>query len=396
MTWDTIPLKRIAALAAGGTPSVDETAYWADEDEGYPWVAISDMSSVDTVASTSRRINSAGLQAARIALGNPGTILFSMYASLGHTAWIDAPSAWNQAILGLTADPRTDARFLRYSLISIRPQLLEQSRSNTQANLNAEVVGNLRLPQPPLEEQRRIANFLDFETARIDHLTSLRTAQAKRLDERERAWRSYTFEQSRSGLPMRVKHLLRAKPRYGVLVPEFADEGVPYIRVNAISGLRTIDALPKIPESLSRKYTRTVTELGDVLLSVVGTMGRTAVITEPLVGANVARAVAVIRLALHHSPALFTAWVETAEFEQQAQLATGADSAQPTLGMEDLANFSLRWPADRAEEAQMAKTVIERRLVLESARSVLDRQLSLLAERRQALITAAVTGAITV
>ena len=187
MSWASIPLKRIATLTAGGTPSVDEPAYWSDSDGGHAWAAIGDMSSADTVLTTARRISEDGLRSARIKLGEPGTILFSMYATLGHTAWLGTPAAWNQAILGLWPDPTTDARFLRYSLVSLRPHLLEQARSNTQANLNAEQVGNLVISRPPVDEQRRIADFLDAETAEIDQLAQLRHKQLELIAERDAA-----------------------------------------------------------------------------------------------------------------------------------------------------------------------------------------------------------------
>ena len=80
---------------------------------------------------------------------------------------------------------------------------------------------------PPLDEQRRIADFLDAETARIDQLASLRAEQSAWFDERDASWRSSLFRWSKSGALTRVKYLLRAKPRYGVLVPEFVDDGIP-------------------------------------------------------------------------------------------------------------------------------------------------------------------------
>ena len=40
----------------------------------------------------------------------------------------------------------------------------------TQLNLNTNIVGDIRVPVPPLDEQRVIADFLDRETARIDQL----------------------------------------------------------------------------------------------------------------------------------------------------------------------------------------------------------------------------------
>src|ERR1700677_4215524 len=163
---------------------------------------------------------------------------------------------------------------------------------------------------------------------------------------------SQLFLKSKSGAWCRVKHLLRSRPRYGVLVPEFvAADGVPFIRVNNLQGLTSCDGLAMIPRELSTQYQRTVTIINDVLVTVVGaTIGKAAVVPDGLVGANTARAIAVLRLNPQHASSLFTTWIDTPEFKQQAQLATGADSAQPTLGMEDLANFSVRWPTDYSEE----------------------------------------------
>jgi len=64
--------------------------------------------------------------------------------------------------------------------------------------------------------------------------------------------------------------------------------------------------------------------------------------------------------------------------------------------MEDLSNFALRWPKDDDEQRLMAKAVEDHQLEMETTQIALHRQTSLLAERRQALITAAVTGGITV
>ncbi len=262
--------------------------------------------------------------------------------------------------------------------------------------INPEDLGDILVDFPDLDEQRRIAEFLDAETAKIDQLSTLRSHQDGQLDEREASWRSRLFLDSRSGTWVRVKHLLRAKPRYGVLVPEFVDDGVPFIRINNLSSFTGQDDLARIPQDLSVRYARTVTVLDDVLVGVVGSLGKAAVVSEELIGANVARAIAVLRLSPKYASSLFAVWIGTAEFMQQAQLATGSDTAQPTLGMEDLANFSLRWPADDAEQKLMTEAAKEHRLETAAIRAALDRQRTLVAERRQALITAAVTGQIDV
>ena len=269
--------------------------------------------------------------------------------------------------------------------------------ATNQIELNRERLAGAPIALPLLDEQRRIADFLDAEIAKIDQVTSLRSLQAGQLDEREASWRRRLFLESKSGAWVRVKHLLRARPRYGVLVPEFVDDGVPFIRVGDLSSLSSRDGLAMIPEHLSAQYPRTVTVLDDVLVAVVGaTIGKVAVVSEDVVGANTNRAIAVLRLHSKHTPSLFATWVGGAEFKQQALLATGANSAQPTLGMEDLGNFSVRWPTDDSEQKLMANTAKEHQLETAATYAALNRQLALLAERRQALITAVVTGQIDV
>jgi type I restriction enzyme S subunit len=265
------------------------------------------------------------------------------------------------------------ARYLHYLLLS-SPYLAELTRLSkfmppSQFDIPWEMLRTLPLLHPPLAEQHRIADFLDTETARIDLLEELRSMQAIQLDEHQASWRSQLFFESKSGSWVRVKHLLRAKPRYGVLVPEFADDGVPFIRVNNLSDLSNRNSLATIPERLSAQYSRTVTTLDDILLSVVGTMGKTAIVSEDLVGANTARAVAVLRLDRKYASSLFVTWIGTAGFAHQAQLATGADSAQPTLGMEDLANFAVRWPADESEQKAMTAAAEEHQLEATATRT---------------------------
>ena len=54
-----------------------------------------------------------------------------------------------------------------------REQLLFHSSTTTGlGNLNGSILGAIRIPTPPPDDQRAIANFLDRETARIDALNS--------------------------------------------------------------------------------------------------------------------------------------------------------------------------------------------------------------------------------
>ena len=97
----TIPLGYVATTVAGGTPSTSNSSYWCcDDEEGYPWVTIGDMSSTPVVTTTEKQVTDAGIDAARLSIGEPGTILFAMYgATLGAVSRLGLTASWNQAIL---------------------------------------------------------------------------------------------------------------------------------------------------------------------------------------------------------------------------------------------------------------------------------------------------------
>jgi restriction endonuclease S subunit len=133
-------------MVAGGTPESGDPDNWADPETGVPWVSIGDMTSSPVVMKTERYLSVAGLRSKRLRLLPVGTLLYSIYASLGKVAELGISAATNQAILGLL--PNKDLlnqRFLAFWLASFERHLDLLSSSNTQANLNAEKVANIQV-----------------------------------------------------------------------------------------------------------------------------------------------------------------------------------------------------------------------------------------------------------
>ncbi len=391
MSWPTLPLRRIFRVVNGGTPTSDDGNWGGD----IPWATPVDVGAAASstwLSTTQRTLTVAGaVSGSRIVPER--SILLSTRAPIGYVAQTKVPMAFNQGCRALVAARPVDARFFVYQLASMTQQLQARGQGTTFLELSSEALAAAEVTVPPVDEQRRISDFLDGETSRIDKLMDLRSRQRDTIRIRQGVYAERVLGQCSSGEWTRVKYLLRARPRYGVLVPTFEDDGVPFIRVNDLVDLPgRASGLARIPAALSDRYARTITMPGDILLSVVGTLGRAAIVPDELAGANVARAVCSLRLRPDVDPGLFVAWIATSEFERQAVLATGSDSAQPTLGMEDLSNFSVRWPTDSKEQGRAAGEVEKGRQSHTELVRRTDRQLALLAERRQALITAAVTG----
>ena len=256
-----------------------------------------------------------------------------------------------------------------------------------------EALSAYRIDPPGLEEQQRIVDYLDAETARIDELIAEQRTLIDLVADRLAAVREQGFQRGRL---RRLKELLIEWPRYGVLVPEFVDKGVPFIRVGDIAAMGRSDVSARaIPLELSAKFSRSVLKGGEVLVSVVGSLGHAGVVPVELAGANVARAVAVLRPKPGElPPELLAHFVLTRIYQDQARLATGTDTAQPTLNMGDLANFTIRLPDDPRAARAMADELIDEAAATRDTSAELNCHIALLQERRRALITHAVTQGI--
>jgi type I restriction enzyme S subunit len=75
---------------------------------------------------------------------------------------------------------------------------------------------------------------------------------------------------------------------YGILKPEWVDDGVPTVRVTEMkSGTIDIRSLPKCAPARAAKFEKTRLELNDLLVSKDGTIGKTAFVPAGLEGGNI-------------------------------------------------------------------------------------------------------------
>jgi type I restriction enzyme, S subunit len=289
--------------------------------------------------------------------------------------------------------------YLRWVLASdaARQAMSMAATGVTRFGLRSETIADLDVPMRPLEEQRVIADYLDRETARIDALISAKQRAILLYRERRQSLRDNAFD---SVPGFRLKHLLREGMAYGVLVPEFVEDGarVPMIRTYNLTARGDVDRedIAEIPLSLANQYRRTCLEEGDLILSVVGSMGRAAVAGPREVGSNLNRPLARLQPKAELGPRLLWHWTQTTHFMDSAMLATGGGTAQPTLNLGDLANFHVGLPADERPWRQILSMLETGCRKLDRLEDTASSQTALLYERRQALITAAVTGQIDV
>ena len=170
-TWKRVRLGDYATLFAGGTPSRAVSDYYGGT---IPWCSISDISNAGKfLTRTEESLTSLGLEKSSAKLIPADAILFAMYASIGECSLATTPLATSQAILGIYNLKGFDREYLYYYLCSRKDAFINQGQTGTQSNLSKEILSNLQLPKPEIEEQCSIAVSLSTIDTNISALQSL-------------------------------------------------------------------------------------------------------------------------------------------------------------------------------------------------------------------------------
>lgn len=140
--------------------------------------------------------------------------------------------------------------------------------------------------------------------------------------------------------------LVGKKISYGVVQPGQFQEvgGVPLIRVNNIKNAKVdVSDIVKIHEDVEAKYAKTRLSGGELLITVVGSVGECAIVTEDLKGFNVARAVSVANI-IDGVDKRFVAYQFRTEDLKFQMYGNTNDTVQPTLNLTELKQLTFTLP----------------------------------------------------
>lgn len=179
---------------------------------------------------------------------------------------------------------------------------------------------------------------------------------------------------------------------YGVLQPgDDLAEGVPLVRVcDVADGKVAIGQLKRIAPEISAQFQRTILQGGEVLLTVVGTIGRTAIAPRTLAGANTARAVVVIAVVAPAIPEYLELCLREGSMRVRLTQASH-EVARKTLNLEDVRVVAIPLPP-LAEQEQIVALVEERLSQIDSAEKTIDAELIRSKRLRQSILKTAFEG----
>lgn len=194
LSWGIFKLKHVInEFISGGTPNSDNEKFWVqDKEDGIPWVAIGDMTNNEVVVDTKKKITLDGLANKKLRILKSGTLIYSIFASLGKVSLLGIDATTNQAILGLITNEKIDGTFLKYYLRYLEQPIIALSNANTQNNLNSTIVRNIEFSLPKdYNNQKNIASFLNKKTSEIDLTIEKDTRLIELLKEKRTALINY-------------------------------------------------------------------------------------------------------------------------------------------------------------------------------------------------------------
>lgn len=162
------------SITSGGTPKRSVPFYWNGD---IPWIKISNLNG-GHVSKCNEYITREGLDNSSTRLLTPGTILYSIFATIGAIGILDIPATTNQAIAALTVKKDYNRDYIFYILKHLKSYFENISKGVAQNNINLSILRNKEIPVPPLPVQQRIVSELD----QLSDIIAMKRKQVEEYD----------------------------------------------------------------------------------------------------------------------------------------------------------------------------------------------------------------------
>jgi type I restriction enzyme S subunit len=406
VTWKKLSLRAAAEVTLGRQRSPEN----ADGPHMRPYLRAANVKDGALDISSVLSMNFTLKEQAVFALA-PGDVLVTegsgSVGSVGATSvWrgeIDDVVCFQNTLLRLRPRDGTDPRFLGWWARAAHGSGLFASIASG-ANIyhiSAERVRALPIGLPPIEEQRRISDFLEAETSQISRLVELRMMQSSLLGER---WQAQL-----SSIAARLNEKYGTRPLRYVLLsieqgwsPQCDDRKVEadewgVVKAGCVNGgIFRPDQHKALPIGVApKKHYRL--RAGDLLMSrasgsldligsvaVVPQVDRKLLLCDKVYRLNVSSRLVCAEFVAH--------MLRTREVRDYIRLGvSGAEGMANNLPTSVVRACKI--PAAPLKEQKCAVNALDTGIsAVEVAQAALSRQLELLAERRRAVVAAAVTG----
>lgn len=316
--WTMRKIGDMTEVSAGGTPATGNESYWSPPE--VPWMSSGEVHN-RRIYTTEKKISTLGLNNSAAKVFPKKSVVMALAGqgkTRGCVAVLEAEVATNQSLAAIYPSQAFDADFLFHNLDWRYKDLRAlSSGEGGRGGLNLSIIKSVPIGLPPLPEQQKIAAILttvddklDVIARQIEATQTLKQGLMQTLFSRgvgtqdaDGRWVPHAeFKDSELGeIPagwtlMPLEELAVENITYGVVQPgESVEGGIPLVRGGDIKSGRIAANLRTVSTEISNQFKRTILKGGELLVSLVGYPGETAVVPSQLAGANIARQAGMIR-----------------------------------------------------------------------------------------------------
>lgn len=322
------------------------------------------------------------------------SVLFGRKGTIGKPLLVSGRFWTVDTMFFTELSPEIEPRYLHYYATTMPFDYY--STSTALPSITQTDLGGHRMPLPPLDVQRAIADFLDRETARIDTLV----AEQQRLIDLLRERREATIVEALEGfdtVPLRRLVDPQRRMTYGILqCGDPVEDGVPYIGPSDLPGRGEsppLGSLRRTTQEIASAYQRSVLAHGDVVVSIGPAYGKVAVLDADLAGANLTQDTVRVAALPELVDTRYLVWVLLSRGIAQFWDLEIMGATFRRLNLGTLARTPI--PIPGLDQQRSIAAYLNRKISkIDTLIAESERFIELAQERRAALITAAVTGQI--
>ena len=348
-----------------------------------------------------------------------GDLVFAWSATLAVRFWRKEDAVLNQHLFKVVPTDGVSKSYLRWALEHAIVDLSGHMHGSAMSHITREMLKDVFVELPSEIHQNIVARYLDRETEQIDALIGKQEQMVKVLTERRRAVITQaitrgldpTKELKNSGstwfgsVPIAwpmikcglICHLIQTGPFGSQLhAEEYVDDGVPLLNpMHYVDGLVAPSLKMTVSDEKAADLNRHRLELNDVIVARRGALGRCAVISPAAVGYLCGTGSAIVRLRTDRVDAHYFQLIFSSRNVQDALLQFSVGSTMDNLNTSTIANLRIPCP-EIGEQRRIVSFIAEQTKRIDMLINKALQVIEVLKERRQALISAAVTGKIDV
>jgi type I restriction enzyme S subunit len=272
MIWPRIKLGELYQIVAGGTPSRSRLDYFGGK---IPWVKISDMLQ-GRITQTEEYLNESGLRNCNAKILPKGTILISIFATVGRTAVLDVDATTNQAIVGLLPKKNNvNDRYIRFALDSLINSLKDQSRGVAQNNINQSILAKTEIPFPPLPIQKQVAVLLEKADAAREKRRKANQLTEQFLQSTFLEMFGDPVTNPKGWEKKELRNVVTLIGGFAFKSEDYVDQGIPLIKIGTVNrGYVKEETISFLPEKFLIKHEKFKLLPDDMVINLTGTTGK--------------------------------------------------------------------------------------------------------------------------